>query len=203
MTVPPIKLHFNGSTVTLIGDEFQEGELVPGTQNIRVRQRRAPRRAALTPLPTVRSAFPAWSLKSPLLEIPSFVYAHHRDTGSIHGNFGDLTAHGVPIDSNDKGLTLVGGFQIATFPLAEYIGAAVTVQLREPRFCSRSGNLHGRRGEWLDLERSGHQSRPQHFRGGLGLRQHPGVRARRSLPSREWIARPRVMSGSARRRPSG
>jgi hypothetical protein len=146
--MPPIKLHFNGSTVTLIGDEFQEGELVLGTQNIRVRQKAGTQASGTYTASdgSISLSGVEFEITSPLeIPLPSFTLTT-GDTGSIHGNFGDLTAHGVPIDSNDKGLTLVGGFQIATFPLAEYIGAAVTVQLEgtldsvpDPATCTGEG----------------------------------------------------------------
>jgi hypothetical protein len=149
--MPPIKLHFNGNTVTMIGDEFQEGQLVLGTQTIHVRQK-----AGTQATGTYNSADGSINLSgvefeitSPIdIPLPSFTLTT-GDTGAVHGDFGDLDATGVPL-ANDKSMTFVGGFKIATFPLAEYIGAAVTVQLQgsldsipDPATCTGGDSASG------------------------------------------------------------
>jgi hypothetical protein len=128
--IPPIKMHFNGSTVTMNGDEFQEGSLTLGTQTIKVRQK-----AGTTATGTYSSSDGSitisgiqFEITSPLsIELPPFDLTT-GSTGTIHGDFGDLTAQGAPL-TPDKKMKLAGGFKIATFPLAEFIGAAVTLTL--------------------------------------------------------------------------
>jgi hypothetical protein len=133
----------------MIGDEFQEGSLTLGSQTISVRQK-----AGTTATGTYTDSDGSLSLSgvefeitSPLeIPLPAFSLTT-GDAGNIHGNFGDLGAHGAPLNSSDKTMTLVGGFQISTFPLAEFVGAAVTVQLQgtldaipDPATCMGGGS---------------------------------------------------------------
>ncbi|MFO1519434.1 MAG: hypothetical protein U1F57_07235 [bacterium] len=145
---PAIPLHFNGNQVVMNGDEFQEGELVLGSHTLRVRQKAGTQASGTYDAPTGSILLQGvqFEVTSPLsINLPTFSLTS-GSTGDIPGNFGNLIAQGSPLSSADKGLTLAGGFVIASFPLAEFVGAAVTVDFEgsvdsvpDPAHCSGGG----------------------------------------------------------------
>jgi hypothetical protein len=127
--LPPMTLHLNGDQISMNGDDFQPVEILLGTQNVTVRQK-----AGTTATGTYSDEDGSISLDdvefeitSPLeIPLPAFTFTT-ESTGDIHGNFGNLSAQGARLDKTTKRVTLVGGFQIDSFPLPEFVGAAVTV----------------------------------------------------------------------------
>ncbi|MFO1518476.1 MAG: hypothetical protein U1F57_02235 [bacterium] len=128
--LPPIKLHFNGNQVTMLGDDFPPADVVLGTQPITVRQKAGTQAAGTYDAATgaINLSGVQFQITQPIpIELPSFSFTT-GGTGDITGANGNLSAQGAPLTS-DKKLKLAAGFQIGTFPLPEYVGAAVTIVL--------------------------------------------------------------------------
>jgi hypothetical protein len=127
--VPPILLHFDGTQVTMNGDDFQPASLQLGSQAISVRQKSGSvATGTYDPADgSIQIDGVQFEITSPLeIPLPDFSLTTET-TGGVTGSFGNLSAQGQRLDANSKHLALVGGFQIAAFPLAEFVGAAVTV----------------------------------------------------------------------------
>jgi hypothetical protein len=150
--IPPILLHFDGTNVTMNGDDFQPASLQLGSQTISVRQK-AGTQATGTYNPadgSIRISDVNFEIVSPIdIPLPNFTLTT-GSTGDITGNFGNLSAQGESLDTSSKHMTLVGGFQISSFPLAEFVGAAVTVSfdgtvdsIPDPSTCTGGGGGTG------------------------------------------------------------
>src|SRR4030095_6251122 len=143
--IPPITLRLSGSQVTLNGDDFQPAEILLGTQNVTVRQK-----AGNVATGTYNAAEGSFSISgvefeitSPLdIALPSLTPTT-ESTGTVVGDHGNLTAQGERLDSSTRRIKVVGGFKIESFPLSEFVGAAVTVtfdgelnQIPDPATCT-------------------------------------------------------------------
>jgi hypothetical protein len=149
--IPAIPFNFNGNQVVMNGDEFQEASLTLGTQQIKVRQKPGTRASgdynADTGSITLNGV--EFEITSPL-NIPFPTFSLTTESISIDGDFGSLSGQGSKLDKNSKELKLVGAFKIDSFPLPEFVGAAVVVtfngtvdQIPDPANCVGSGGGGG------------------------------------------------------------
>lgn len=146
--LPVIKLNFDGSNVSMYGDDFEPAPIDLNGNNVTLKQK--PGSKATGPLDISTGEMSLSGVQFDIVglydKLPTFTLTT-GSTGEISGGAGPLTATGKALDKQNKTMTLVGGFKIpGDFISPDFANVALAVTMEgtvdnipDPATCKGAG----------------------------------------------------------------